>query len=493
MFVDTRLIAARAGRAIFMRIQCAALLTLLVACGGGGGSGDSGVVATSEAPATPVVNAPAGPDLSMLLGILAGAPEGEWRMVSLNRFTDVWTPPALRPDAAPYPSAIIEAWSSFAWDSKRAELWIFGGGHANYSGNDTYLWRGATQRWERASLPTQVVSMGIAGHPEYFQTIDGPDHAPVAAHTYDNTLYLPKIDRYITFGGGAYDHGGPFLKKLDALNVRETGPYLFDRNRADGARVGGITGSHVQRDGAFPEILGGNMWSNRDLAANPQAGALYPIQHLGGSTAYAEENGKDVVYIAAMTGASTSPDLYRYVINDVGNAAADSLTRVGSIGGGAIAVDQAASAYDPLRKLFVRLGDATAPVIYWDLSGVLGPDNRDVAVVPVVQGGTFNFADGAGYGLDYDPRRDRFLAWRGGGDVWELLAPTRSGIGNWLLRRLDTPRQAPVPRTDQVGTGVLGKWKYAPNLDAFIALQDSLAGSVWVYKPFAWRDPRASN
>jgi (2Fe-2S) ferredoxin len=44
-----------------------------------------------------------------------------------------------------------------------------------------------------------------------------------------------------------------------------------------------------------------------------------------------------------------------------------------------------------------------------------------------------------------------------------------------------------------VGTGILGKWKYIPNLDAFLGLQDAVAGNVWIYKPIGWVNPAPSN
>ena len=37
---------------------------------------------------------------------------------------------------------IILAWSGFTWDPNRGDLLLYGGGHANYSGNDVYRWRG---------------------------------------------------------------------------------------------------------------------------------------------------------------------------------------------------------------------------------------------------------------------------------------------------------------------------------------------------------------
>jgi len=40
-----------------------------------------------------------------------------------------------------------------------------------------------------------------------------------------------------------------------------------------------------------------------------------------------------------------------------------------------------------------------------------------------------------------------------------------------------------------IGTGILGKWKYISNLDVFMGLQDPTQGNVWIYKPVGWQDP----
>ena len=96
--------------------------------------------------------------LGELLDILDATEEGNWVRVNLNFFEDVWAPPELQPlkGVGPSsPSRIIAAWSSFAWDPNRGDLWLYGGGHANSSGNDVYRWRGTTRSWERASLPSE--------------------------------------------------------------------------------------------------------------------------------------------------------------------------------------------------------------------------------------------------------------------------------------------------------------------------------------------------
>src|SRR5574340_961361 len=103
--------------------------------------------------------------------------------------------------------SIIRAWSGFGWDSQRSSLIIYGGGHANYAGNDVYIWNAGTQLWGRASLPSQVQP---DANGKVF-TVDGPMNSPISAHTYDNDLYLKVSDRYITFGGAVWD-SGPYVK-----------------------------------------------------------------------------------------------------------------------------------------------------------------------------------------------------------------------------------------------------------------------------------------
>jgi hypothetical protein len=39
------------------------------------------------------------------------------------------------------------------------------------------------------------------------------------------------------------------------------------------------------------------------------------------------------------------------------------------------------------------------------------------------------------------------------------------------------------------GTGVLGKWRYAPFYDVFVGLEDINEGHVWLYKPAGWVQP----
>ena len=312
-------------------------------------------------------------------------PEGGWLRVNANRFDEVWTSPALRPSSGALlstPSKIIQAWSSFAWDCRRGDLLLYGGGHANYSGNDTYRWRATTRRWERMSLPSDIRIDGMGNT----TAIDGPFAAPPAAHTYDNNIYLPFVDRFLVLGGSAWTNGRAFEMETVPGSERITGPYVFDLSKADGAKVGGTTGSHVQAVAPYPEILGGMMWQNRDLYSLLPLSTL-PANHTSGTTAYAGTNAADVVLLTARQGFGTAQHLFRYEITDADDPATDRVSRIGRFVTGV--TGRGAGAYDPDQNVYVRttIGATSAIFYYWDL-GKAGQNNPNVIFAPLdVSGG----------------------------------------------------------------------------------------------------------
>lgn len=460
--------------------------TLYIGASAGSASDAPGMAPRPPGPArTKQSLAPtAAPELSGLLTIVSGMAEGEWRRVNLNNFSSVWTPADLRPmldQSNPPPSAIIGAWSGFAWDANRAALLLYGGGHANYRGNDVYLWRASTQLWERASLPSAMAQSSL-GH---WNAIDGVDKAPASAHTYDNTIFLPILDRMLVFGGAADANGGHYLTQTAAGTTRSTGPYLFDPSRAHPDKVGGSTGSHVQRVAPYPDIVGGNMWSNRESWLNSSAASTPPVETLSnGCTGYAVENGRDVVYMR------TESRLYRYEINALNNPAADVWKAAGRyyFGGSG---DTSTCGYDFVRKIFLST-HSTQPFIFWNLANP-GPANLDTLVTPTDPTGEFPTLLSSGNirlrtcGLEFDPVRNDFKLWCGDGRVWTVTPPPVASATGWTIVKGSTPLGS-VP-SESLGTGILGKWKYVPNLDVFLGLADWVQGNIWIYKPRGWVNP----
>lgn len=432
-----------------------------------------------------------------LIGLLAAMPDGSWQQVSLNRFSDVWTPPDLRPldvnNLDVVPSKIVAAWSGFAWDSNRSDLILYGGGHANYPGNDVYRWHGSTRLWERASLPSEIAK-DASGN---FVAIDGPDAAPVAAHTYDNNIFLPIADRFLTFGGAAYNSGGAYRRTTVAGQSRNTGPYTWDPAKGDPNKVGGTTGSHVQRVSPHSEVVGGQMWKNRDLPLSLANNTVLPAMHLEGCTGYATEGGLDVLYVAARLGYGTATQLFRYVLRDVNNPEQDSWTQVGGYWDSP--QGQTVCTYDPVQKVFVKLGSGSTPFTYWDTTAPGGNTNYEKTVAYIEPTGEFltrlanREIDMRYCGFDFDPQRRQYALWCGGSEVWMLTPPASMSTTGWILRKQIAAVGVSSAPTKDTGTGILGKWKYIPNLDAFMALQGSSEGNIWIYKPIGWKSPGAAN
>jgi hypothetical protein len=434
------------------------------------------------------IGAVAQPNLSNLVAALQGVPDGAWVKVNLNQFQNAWVPDDRRPlheATNPSPSAIIDAWSSFAWDSKRGDLLLFGGGHANYAGNEMYRWRGRTQQWEFIALPSEVV---YGDAPALYFSVDGPLNSPASAHTYDNNLYLPLADRFITFGGASFNTGAGYVRRLRDGSLRATGPYTFDLTKANANVLGGATGGQVNRAGTFGNTLGGFMWDNRDAYGPSVFGSAgAPTNFVSGYSAYAQEAGKDVVYLGGKATYATDNQLFRYTIVDPDDPSQDRWEKLGRYWGGSTGAGSAA--IWPERGLFVftAASNASIPFGFWNLN-TGNPENNNINFLPAdLTGGQFDYSRMYGAGMDFHPGTGTFKVWYGGDTVYTLTPPATNVAVGWTLARDSTASLIAPPAT--LFNEVWGKFKYIPNLNAFMALEGGTAGNVWLYRPQGWSAP----
>ena len=84
--------------------------------------------------------------LDYLRGLLDATPMGGWVKAGTNVLSDALATGAdgLPSDGLSAQQALVQAWSSVAWDSNRGNLMLWGGGHSSYMGNEMYIWQGDT-------------------------------------------------------------------------------------------------------------------------------------------------------------------------------------------------------------------------------------------------------------------------------------------------------------------------------------------------------------
>jgi PEP-CTERM motif len=456
--------------------------------------------------------ATAAADSGYLQGLLAGTASGSWVKASsgLGTYSSAWGTDL---GAGRNPGSIVDAWSSFAWDSNSNNLLLWGGGHANYGGNEMYVWNGSGAKagqWTRGSLASELTQVNrvVPGNEPGTTQIDQRHYfvtdraAPQSSHTYDNNVFLANNNMFMTFGGASYDSGYGFeTLHANGQTASRTGAWMWDPTKANANLTGGISGSANNSAAA-----GGQMWTNRfgSLASGSDNGSG---NHVNGNTAYRKEGAgglTDVVYVTMATDCSGCVgwnSLYRYEVGDVRNGGLDKVTLVGFSGAGAapdgfgVSARQSAATLDTLNNLYVHTtasaGDVDLGV--WDLSTAamaMGDLNYNKAIKLTLADGTA-FQMTANFGIDFNSASGKYVLWDGtvAGAVWETEAKYDS-LGQlestWVVTRLGGGSAAQSPDLSTFN-GVLGKWKYVDELNAFVALGefDPLSGDaeVWLYKP----------
>ncbi len=421
----------------------------------------------------PENTSPVTPFSPLLMDLLQSAQAGAWIRVDGN-FEEVKAPVDLVPNRG-NPSKIIDAWGAMAYNPAAGDIMITGGGHANYRGNDVYAFSILDLEWRRLSLPSDVVA--DPDRPPRFETVDGPEDSPISSHLYDGLAYLQVADRMLSFGGAAFNDASYYtIEDPVTGELRRTGPYTFDPNKADGNKVGGLDFSGVD-----PTIEGTQAWENRD--------SVYRLEQAGfnggfaGTSSHAfVEDGKDVILFKPQQ--PPAPSLWKLTINDPDNPDADTYELVGLAGVGSGAVG--GGSYDPGRQYYLQVQDTV--LVLWDLSS----DSLAVSQIidTVLIDGVTEFRgdllpDGAG--IDYDPIRDQFVLWGGDNDIYAIDIPEDPG-DIWTVEVL-SPDAAfnDDDFPDFNVSSVHGKWEYIPDYDVFVGLVDPVNGDISIYKPFDWQ------
>lgn len=440
---------------------------------------------------------------SRLIGILNDTPLHTWVQVNTTRYVDC----QMQPSDWPYNSGtpmdhvrIVIPWSGFAFDHDRGNLLLWGGGHANYIGNELYQWHADTGEWSLACLPSKV-----DGNPNTLYVVD--KKAPQSSHTYQNNFWLKVNGMFGTFGGAAAPGGGPPLEDHGG-SPRRVAPWLYDLEKTDPEKVGGSDGS-----GMNPARLGLNAWRHRRdnvPTGTWTDGNVYPIDYGGHASQAAVEaviDGKDGVCFT-FDANSGFPHWFRYNFGDIRAGENDTITWLGRTSSSI--VFEGWGVYDPKRGFMYRNAyakHASYPTVRNELVA-------KYALTAGVPDFAINLADEFGdpfdmnpvttecpYGACYDPIND--VIWlRGGtapdtGIVHYIEIPEYTpGAGwastTWTVRTITPPGPRPHGLYQ---TPILGKIKHVPEIGALIILDrassdGSVDPGVWVFKTSEYAPPQ---
>ena len=119
----------------------------------------------------------------------------------------------------------ILAYSGMAVDGKGGRVLLFGGGHADYWGNEVWAWDIPTRAWRRLTEPTPrgryaTTRFDWDDKPGMFPNLG----LPVSRHTYDSVEFVDHLG--LMFAAGSSTFSGNEREKLwDRYPAATTGPF----------------------------------------------------------------------------------------------------------------------------------------------------------------------------------------------------------------------------------------------------------------------------
>lgn len=441
--------------------------------------------------------------------LLKPVAKGEWLQVNTTTFLDCTMP---RSDDMPgyidwTHFAIANAWPSFAWDTFNGNIIFWGGGHANYVGNEIYIWEGNTGEWKLGSLPSALDS-------ELF--VIGKD-APQSSHTYSNNIYLPNNRMFCTFGGAAAPSGNSFKARTgsDPTTSRSTGPWCFDVAKADSNKVGGATGTGWDTANVKE---GSNAWYDRMdmIDGGYQSDTL---DHKNGAAVVVDEGGKDVAYLTMGNGGGGFVLWYRYEFGDIRAGERDTFTYL--TGTQNSLIYESWGVWDSKRKMFYRggLGDWSEGAGFKSVElAAIHPatavwNTYDTPIRLVREDGVTPLPtniSSRSFGAAYNEHDDLLYLWTGWepnpGTYYTVEIPEWSPTTGWASTTWVATKHIPTGPTP-VGNyqiSILGRMRYVPALKTVVIVDQPRTeiaqdASVWMLKTteaefdFAVSNPTQAN
>jgi hypothetical protein len=126
---------------------------------------------------------------------------------------------------------IVYAWSGGALDAEGGRLFLWGGGHNDYYGNEVYALDIHRQTLKRVTEPAPPADPKAKPAQGQLAPFDGTQ--PNSRHTYDGMAYLAEHGLLWAFSGGLAGTIGPFLDNKTWLFSPETNSWRLDQPKGD--------------------------------------------------------------------------------------------------------------------------------------------------------------------------------------------------------------------------------------------------------------------
>lgn len=236
----------------------------------------------------------------LLLPFLAGADAvddlipGTWYEVPNSDMDQVAPPGGIQPPNGWDTSCVMDCWCGGAFDTTRNILYVWGGGHGQYSGNELYGFNTDSLTWERITDPSIDVG-GSESSGVY------PDGEPRSRHTYNQLQYAASADRLLSMGTTAMYPGGQiansavlsFNYNTKAWNTGGAGLPISGQIAGQVSAYDSVTGRVWAVNGFQSQLAGydpvSNSWTQTYGAANREynmTGAIDPSRRLFIATGY---------------------------------------------------------------------------------------------------------------------------------------------------------------------------------------------------------------
>ena len=367
-------------------------------------------------------------------------PNNHWtQQASASRLSD----PGINPDPAVSPgsplsptdwltvrantgqSSIMNTWSGAAYDFVDKRIWLVGGGHLDYRGNEADYYQVGSETYGRLTWPSFPVTLG--GAPADFQN---PDGTPIARHT-RSSLCVAGNNLYIS--GDACGDNASSIPGIWYIPIRGAPAVWVKTPTPIHPNGGGYT-----QDNAFVVVYD----PNRDL--------VWAINQYG-----------------------------VYTLNNA-NPAAGWTNRVNNAFQGSYAWNSPpdmTGTYDVSRNRIVVFGRNDSAVFDCNnLANVyqIGSDGFNGASPTWTGNGVAGWiSNKVGPGMAYDSVRNDIVGWNGGSTVYFINATAMTITVNTAPTGITPPAM--------LGTGIYSRLVFTLQYDVFVALNE-FSEPAWIYR-----------